>query len=802
MLGYVYQNPPLVGMILAALLVTPAIVALTSGRVSAQRALRALVIGFPLLLVLSVYWIVPAAIHISSVASSQLAAISSWSWTEARATVANAFWLNTSWAWIFREYVPFAPAYESFPLAILKFALPALAFGTLVAIGHRPKAEDHGRVPRLTLAVAMSTLALILILLSTGTNFPGNVIFNRLYRLPLGWLLREPGRFLMAAGLMYAVLVGIVIEVVFAAARSRGWDLRGIGIHSRLRSVFPAVIAAAVVAPGFPLYTGAIVPDSRPVLPPAHVHMPGYWTRMAGYINGLPGQESMLVLPPDDFYQMPYSWGYYGSDQFIVDFVARPVLVPTLQGYTPAADELARTVDLTTQALLSGNWNQAEAFAKILQTRLVLVRGDVMSSFGDRVIRPPVSIANALKAAPNFDLIHREGPLELFALRAEIPPVFEAAKAFAIIDTGAPDLRLLSALPEGTALVSGRPLYGVPVAHQAPPIANWHEAGTELTWDTPTPSGWTYRLVILGTDRNLEVPVRPGALNALPKHIVAKPVESKSSGSNLHVTLEGRSAIDNGDFKSGLWGPVGDCYNVGGRSAHPYLHAGIVKNGGPDGLPALRLSAAMDSACESQQLSWHGGAVVVSLRAHHVAGAWPRLCLWEEGAQRCAQVAEMSSEIGWTTYRATITPDPGSTALALFVYADAASPGLTTTNEYADVRILELPALPQLVLVGTPDGTATSSNHLAVLHNTYSSNWQGPAGSQHVLVDGMLNGWLTTLKSTNLSAQYAPRDAVKTAFWVAGIGVGLLLLIAISVGRSHLFPKTAEAASRLIENAE
>jgi hypothetical protein len=66
----------------------------------------------------------------------------------------------------------------------------------------------------------------------------------------------------------------------------------------------------------------------------------------------------------------------------------------------------------------------------------------------------------------------------------------------------------------------------------------------------------------------------------------------------------------------------------------------------------------------------------------------------------------------------------------------------------------------------------------------------------------MLNGWLTTLKSTNLSAQYAPRDAVKTAFWVAGIGVGLLLLIAISVGRSHLFPKTAEAASRLIENAE
>ena len=60
--------------------------------------------------------------------------------------------------------------------------------------------------------------------------------------------------------------------------------------------------------------TGAIAPDHRPVLPSTHVSVPAYWTAMASYLNGSAPPGNLLVLPEDDFYQMPYTWGYYGAD--------------------------------------------------------------------------------------------------------------------------------------------------------------------------------------------------------------------------------------------------------------------------------------------------------------------------------------------------------------------------------------------------------------------------------------------------------------------------------------------------------
>ena len=93
-------------------------------------------------------------------------------------------------------------------------------------------------------------------------------------------------------------------------------------------------VSAAVLAPGFPLMTGAIAPVHRPVLPSTRVSVPAYWTAMASYLNGSAPPGNLLVLPEDDFYQMPYTWGYYGADGFIRDLIARNVVDPVAQGYT------------------------------------------------------------------------------------------------------------------------------------------------------------------------------------------------------------------------------------------------------------------------------------------------------------------------------------------------------------------------------------------------------------------------------------------------------------------------------------
>ena len=198
LLGYVSENPPLVLMIGALLASMPLLVAWLDGRAAARRALRTLALGGLLFVLASCYWLVPTVLQLKIDATSTLASPSSWTWTEGRATLANGFWLNNDWGWKYAEYFPYAGAYEKFPLVTLKFLLPITAFGFL-ALARFPRAIG-ATARRARLGIAASATALFLVLLSTGTLLPGALVFDPLYQLPFGWLLREPGRFLILGG--------------------------------------------------------------------------------------------------------------------------------------------------------------------------------------------------------------------------------------------------------------------------------------------------------------------------------------------------------------------------------------------------------------------------------------------------------------------------------------------------------------------------------------------------------------------------------------------------------------------------
>ena len=342
--GYVSMNPPLVFMIGALLASMPLLAGWLDGRVAAHRALRSLALGIPLLALASCYWLVPTLMQLKIEATSTLANPSSWTWTEGRATLANGFWLNDGWAWKYAEYYPYADAYGKFPLLILKFLLPMTAFGFL-ALARFARANGVA-ARRARLAIAASATALFLVLLSTGTRLPGALVYDPLYRLPLGWLLREPGRFLMLAGLALAVLLALTTESacerLILLEPGTVWRWRSALHGPRLRfCAVGAAVGAAVLVAGFPLMTGAIAPDHRPVLPSLHVSVPAYWTAMASYLNRSAPPGNVLVLPEDDFYQMQYEWGYHGADGFITNLIARHVVIPDAQGYAPAQHELA-----------------------------------------------------------------------------------------------------------------------------------------------------------------------------------------------------------------------------------------------------------------------------------------------------------------------------------------------------------------------------------------------------------------------------------------------------------------------------
>ncbi len=793
LVGYVFANPPLVGMVLITTLAVPLLLAWLDGREAAGRSVRALGLAVPLLLALSAYWIVPAGLHLRGFSGGELTSIASWNWTEARATIRNAFWLNDTWGWAYPQYYPYASAYDRFPLSFARFILPAVAFGAL-AIGAAHGGWEAGlrrnRLRRMSAAAA--AVALPLIFLSTGTNPPGNVVFEILYNLPFGWLLREPGRFLMLATLAYAVLTAVTVEALSRFVRFteiwppsapvqlsmfqqpanefiRSW-------HPRLRtgapalrlSVVPVAVATSVLL-GFPMYTGAVVPDNRPILPPSHVQMPAYWRQMAAFVDQMPTHGGILVLPPDDFYAMPYSWGYYGTDSFVVDLFRRPVLVPNVQGgYIPTSAQVFSAVNLTADSLLHHEWGEAQALVTALDTPFILVRHDINWAFPGRSILAPGSLAQALDTAPNFALVKKIGALDLYVLTKAVLES-EVTTQYLTVNTMTPDLRLLRLLPPNTALVTADPLAGVPNVIYAPPWERWQTDGPAAFWQPSAPSGMAYRIADLesGTVTPLasKGTVAFGASGASAKY------DPGAAGDVVTVSMTGRTVLANGTFSEGPWGLVGDCRALAKESGQPTLGAKVIGGVAPGGLPALELSADKSSACVGQPLSWRGGLLLVSLMVKRIQGTEPRVCLFETGPEHCLVTPDIPKKSGWFEYRMAVTPDPGTTAITLYLYAQAGSAN-RTVDQYANIRIVELPSLPPLVLLADPPERANTISQLLVGHHSFSDLWRPSTAANHVLVDGMLNGWLTPTGS-QVVASYWPESLFRGA---GDLSIGALVV--------------------------
>jgi hypothetical protein len=585
---------------------------------------------------------------------------------------------------------------------------------------------------------------------------------------------------MMLAALTYSVLVAVFLEDLFT--HKSFIDMRS--GRSVARASLPISLSAlalgTAVLLGFPTYTGVFVPDTKPTLAswaisarPTHVQMPPYWTDMARFADALPIEGAILVMPPDDWYEMPYTW-YYGTDAFVVDLFKRRVLLPNAQGYSPASNRLIDSVNLTAESILHRDWRQTEALVTVLNSPLILVRRDIEAPSANHSILSPNDLAAALAEAPNFTLLKRVGSLDLYGLRGTVSAT-EVVSNFVTIESETPDLRYLSLLPPNTALVSGKPRAGVSSVVQAPALELWRHEDNAIVWQPAAPTGWAYRILEMDSMSVVSLD-HAGTFGAptSPTQVVYAP---GTATNELKVKVIGRSAVSNGDFTAGTWGPVRDCNAAGPRPASALRSASVQANGSPGGQPVLRLSSSRGSACESQVLDWRGGSVLISLLIHPVEGAGPRICLWEYGPERCASLPDIPLKKGWSVYRASATPDAGTRALNLSLFADANSAVSRTTNEYADVRILEVKVLPTFALLADPVGQPTPPLQLVLAHSSFSPDWGISPGGDHVLVDGLLNGWLVPTGPQQFTTFYMPGIRFSAAGWMSlATAVGILLL--------------------------
>jgi hypothetical protein len=117
--------------------------------------------------------------------------------------------------------------------------------------------------------------------------------------------------------------------------------------------------------------------------------------------------------------------------------------------------------------------------------------------------------------------------------------------------------------------------------------------------------------------------------------------------------------------------------------------------------------------------------------------------------------------------------------LGLYLYADAGDPGVRTVNEYANVQVVEVSALPSFTLLSDPTVQPSPAMQLVVFHSSFSPEWQASIGGTHVLVDGMLNGWLIPAGSHQFSAYYKPANAFSAAQWISLVAVAATLVVCV-----------------------
>lgn len=432
-LGLVAGNPPLVVLVGVWILVS-VLVAIAAGGWQAARAAGLFILrAAPLVVLLSLWWSVPALLTVTDAGYADrlgFAAPSAWAWTHSRGSLLNGITLNTSWAWAFPEYVPFAARLDSGAFVGLKFAFPTLAFlGTLIP-----------GTPRRRTASALTLAALTAIWLAKGFHPPLGSVNRWLYEhLPGFWLFREPYKILLLAAIAFAVLGGLAVASLSSIRGRKGTAGR--------------VLAGGLVLAGsayvHPLLNGEVVPDKRDGLPPSHVRVPHGWRQAADFLNALPTEGKLLVLPQPDFYQLPTTWGYYGAS-FTRMLIRRPVLEAQPGAYLRSERSVSALLTVIERGVIEGDENLGR-WLRALGVRYVLLRRDLPTSsqrsYADwSQLKRGLLVSQTLSHLASFDIV------DVFMVGSKSGEVYAARPAFKPI---APDEvpTVLSTLNETSAIV-------------------------------------------------------------------------------------------------------------------------------------------------------------------------------------------------------------------------------------------------------------------------------------------------------------------------------------------------------------
>jgi arabinofuranan 3-O-arabinosyltransferase len=720
---YLALNPPLLVVLTVWVIVLAALGTPLTGLGGTKRAVAFLARAAPWVILFNLWWLVPFAFTLIHRDTGQVFSaqtdVGGWAFTQRRNTIANVTTLSSGWQWGLAEYEPFTRHLDSAVWTPLKFALPLLAFSAPLAVR-----RDARRAPTI-----LASLALVLIFFSKGLHAPFGEVNRFLYEhVPGMWLLREPNTKLgIPLVLLYVVLAAITVHALL----TKGRESRALLQAGRAFAVGMVVWALAYP---YPLWSGAVVPDSRPLLPSAHVRIPDAWYRLASHVNRSPDTGKVLLLPLNDYYQVPTDWGYYGEDDVPRWLLQRPTVQLLPEEYFQDQPGFSSLVRAFQDALIAGDVQSATRLLQSLGVSEVIVRSDIITDFPRREFAATQQILPTLRSIPGMSLVDTEPVGTLFRFS---PPRGDTVQVYSTLLTaeGPPSAQLpagISGTPstsavstingpgEGTLAIARpgassltvdinqagtfeltRLPFGVPLYHAA---VEQKDGESYLQLDDATTVSVGDRMIedlrpILLPLSNARVFALEIGRSAYPLQPVSPVIPGKPG---TPIQLLGLRAGSTGSTLSAL-SRVTDC-----KLAVP--ESGVTTGMSSSQLPsggtlAVRISTTNQPACVTTHVrhSLPGQAFVVSLDYRTLSGASAQICLFQDGPDTCAQLPPLHRSGAWTHFQGVVVTSDQTTGLQLALEAPAPTEAGPTIAEYrrlsvrtlGEVGTVTLPSLQQ-----------------------------------------------------------------------------------------------------------
>ncbi len=312
-----------------------------------------------------------------------------------RSSFLNLFWLNGIWNWT-AEYFPYINIYSNLILQIFVFVPVILAFAALLF---------KGKYRKINLCFAIGII--VLMFLSKGLHAPFESVNLFLYNhIPGAYVFREP--FLK----LYLLLVTPLALLIGFSTNAMTEKIKFTHIPRKklVALLFVVIIASSFIISVFPIFNSQTLFSKTASFPfSSYVKIPDYWYQASDYINNIPGNFRVLQTPGDDFYQVPYLWGYYGSDAIASSLITKPV-IQNNGGYSSVQD-------MTSLIFREIDENNSIAFSNLLallNVKYIIQRNDVWWNYTGRQIDSPQYMKAFLSSQPNLKLQVSFGQLDLY----------------------------------------------------------------------------------------------------------------------------------------------------------------------------------------------------------------------------------------------------------------------------------------------------------------------------------------------------------------------------------------------------